>query len=429
MRVPWGLSLVLAASAGSLLPPPPELVPTWAAPRCNESLPWGGFPRLPGAAHTQIFNGSLADGAYNHAPMLGYDGVRLFAAWKNDHEDEDSPGERVLYAQSDDGETWAPASGTPPAVLFPNMSTPAHPAALFVGPPLYVNGRMYAAASPRQYCLYPAPDFSAGVLLLRRVYPDAPGALGPIFWSTPAVPRGFEAASALNNVTTVAHMGIEVQSDVALLTNASLYGPGFMPCAPTTLTLKCEACAGGCQPWEQAPPGIIYERTHFTVAPADPHTGYPQVLLWRTNASVDNTLWASVQQAAAAAWSAVVPTNIPNQPANINAGPLPGGGRYLALNPCAGRDPLVLATSADGLRWGAAAAVASCGDLAPARAACRRRNPGRYTGNGLAYPQVLVLADAGLPPALRGLWLVWSNNKEDIYVTRADLMDPIMMPK
>ena len=178
----------------------------------------------------------------------------------------------------------------------------------------------------------------------------------------------------------------------------------------------CEACAGGCQLWEEAPSEVIFERTHYTVGPADPRVGYPQVLLWRTSVAKNNTLWASIKETAAAAWSAVVPTDIPNQPANVNAGPLRSGRRYLALNPCPSRDPLVLATSPDGLRWDAAMAVATCADLAPARAACRRRNPGKSTGTGLAYPQVLVLEDA----ALRGTWLIWSNNKEDIYVTRAD---------
>lgn len=410
------------ATAG-LDPPPPALVPAWATAECNSSLPLGGYARLPGAVHTQLFNGSLSIGSYNHAPMLGYDGVRLFAAWKNDLEDEDSPGERILYSQSADGAAWSPSVADAPATLFPNMSTSANPSALFVGPPVYVGGRMYAAASPRQYCLYPAPDFSAGMLLLRRVYANATGALGPLFWSTPAVPAGFELASELNGVTTVDRMDAEVQADVSLLTNASAYGADFLPCAAPALSEKCEACAGGCQPWEEAPSEIVFERTHYTVNPADPRSGYPQILLWRSNVAGDpNTLFASVKENSAGNWSSLVATNIPNQPANINAGPLGGGRRYLALNPCPSRDPLVLATSPDGLRWDAAAAVVTCADLAPARAACHRRNPGRSTGTGLAYPQVLVLADAALPPALQGLWIVWSCNKEDIYITRADIV-------
>ena len=409
-------------SAAQLTPPPAALVPSWTAARCDAARPLGGFARLPGAAHTKIYNGSLEHGAYSHAPTIGYDGARLFAAWKNDLEDEDSPGERIVYSQSADGVEWSRAAGAPPAVLFPNMSTAATPAALFVGPPLYVGGRMYAAASPRQYCLYPAPDFSAPILLLRRVLPDAAGALGPVFWSTPAIPRGFELASALNNVTTVASMDPQVRADVALLVNASAYDKDFMPCAAPAETAKCEACAGGCQPWEQAPSEIIFERTHYTVGPADARVGFPQVLLWRTRSPTNNSLWASVQQSAADAWSAVVPTDIPNQPANINAGALPSGRRYLALNPCPSRDPLVLATSPEGLAWDTELAVATCTDLAPARAACSRRNPGRNTGTGLAYPQVLVLDGAAQPPALRGTWLIWSNNKEDIWVTRADVV-------
>lgn len=411
---------MLLKFATAIAPPPPDLLPQWSMPACNASLPLGGYPRLPGAKHTQLFNGSLTIGAYNHAPMIGFDGARLFAAWKNDHEDEDSPGERVLFAQSEDGVHWEPSLEESPRVLFPNMSTNAVPAALFVGPPLYVDGRMYAAASPHQYCLYPAPAASAGMLLLRRVFPDKPGSLGPVFWSTATIPPGFALASALNNVTTVDHMDAQTRADVALVTNASAYSDDFMPCATPDLSLKCEACAGGCQPWADAPSNIVFERTHFTVGPADPRTGYPQVLLWQSNnGSNPNALWASVKENATSTWSALAPTNMPNQPANINAGVLPSGRRYLALNPCPSRDPLVLATSPEGLRWDAALAVATCADLAPARAACHRRNPGRSTGTGLAYPQVLVLTGAQVPPAFEGLWAVWSNNKEDIYVTRA----------
>ena len=338
-----------------LSPPPPQLIPEWTAPACNLSLPLGGFPRLAGTSNSQIFNGSLSIGAYNHAPMIGFDGVRLFVSWKNDHEDEDSPGERVLFSQSADGIEWVPSVSDAPSELFPNMSTTAMPAALFAGPPLYVAGRMYAAASPKQYCLYPAPSFSADRLLLRRVYSDVPGSLGPIFWSTSTVPPGFELASELNNVSTVDAMDAQTRADVALISNASGYGAGFMPCAAPALSEKCEACAGGCQPWNEAPSNIVFERTHFTVGPADARIGYPQVLLWRSgNGSNPNTLWASVQQGPDDAWSSLVPTNLPNQPANINAGVLPSGRRYLALNPCAARDPLVLATSPDGAgtrRW------------------------------------------------------------------------------
>jgi hypothetical protein len=142
-----------AEPAALQLPPPPHLIPSWAAPRCDAALPLGGYARLRGAVHTQLYNGTLEHGAYSHGPMLGYDGARLFAAWKNDLEDEDSPGERVVYTQSADGVAWTPAVGQPPATLFPNMSTSSTPAALFAGPPLYVHGRMYAAASPRQWVI------------------------------------------------------------------------------------------------------------------------------------------------------------------------------------------------------------------------------------------------------------------------------------
>jgi hypothetical protein len=123
------------------------------------------------------------------AAMMDYYNGTLQLMWKNAPRDEDEPGQRILYSQSADGAVW-----TPPAVLFPNMSTAANPAAMYVGPTLRVGGLLFAAASPwvsphgGQFCLWPEPvdpgdagppgqKQPVGILMLRQILPGI-GKLG-----------------------------------------------------------------------------------------------------------------------------------------------------------------------------------------------------------------------------------------------------------
>ena len=76
------------------------------------------------------------------------------------------------------------------------------------------------------------------VLLLRRVLSAADASFGPVFWAAPQIPPGFEEASSINNVLTLASVDQETRSDIALLLNSS-----FAPCSGS----KCEACLEGCQ--------------------------------------------------------------------------------------------------------------------------------------------------------------------------------------
>lgn len=81
----------------------------------------------------------------NHNVMVGYTpSTGMIVQWKNCDTDEDCNGQRMLYSHSDDGRTWS----SPPRILFPNMTTLGVPTTLEPGPPVYLNGRMYMAASP-----------------------------------------------------------------------------------------------------------------------------------------------------------------------------------------------------------------------------------------------------------------------------------------
>ena len=122
------------------------------------------------------------------SPMLSYLNGSFLASWKLAAQSEDQAGQKIMAAQSRDGLTWTPAANG--ALLFPSMNSSENPRiALFAEPSLLNNGRVYAAASPTQFCLY--PDQYQSVLLLRRIFDDAPGHFGPIFWASASIPPNF----------------------------------------------------------------------------------------------------------------------------------------------------------------------------------------------------------------------------------------------
>jgi hypothetical protein len=167
--------------------------------------------------------------------MIDYhDGVFL-AMWKNGPESEDKDGQRILYSQSSDGETWSATNGN--NVMFPSLSTNEQASAMFIGPPIKINGRVYVGASPgiptdaaagAQYCLWPdpinprncgPPKFQQQVrtLVMREVFPGM-HTFGPLFWAANEVPTGWEKATAQYGLKTVNEMDAQTQGDVATLT-------------------------------------------------------------------------------------------------------------------------------------------------------------------------------------------------------------------
>jgi hypothetical protein len=211
-----------AAAAGSSSPA--EIKWTATKPDCAKKE-LCGYALLPNRTKVEVYHATKEIGSYNHAAMMAYHDGRFLLTWKNSPKDEDSPGQRIMYSQSVDGlhwtatsdasNDWAPGGGhTGANVLFPNVSTAAKPARLFATPPVVINGRLYAGASPKQMCLF--PDQYEPVLLLRQVYGNATAQLGPIFWAAGTIPAGFEAASSALGIRAVSEMDAQTQADVAV---------------------------------------------------------------------------------------------------------------------------------------------------------------------------------------------------------------------
>lgn len=400
-----------AAAPKHAAPGAPRL-PNWAQPFLDPLIfPYGGAALLNGTAWTRLYYG--VPGAMNAmAPMISFLDGAFLASWKISPLDEDAPGQHVLYARSTDGATW-----TAPAVLFPPMNSSESPrVALFAEPALLLGGgRVYAAASPQQFCLYPVQQ-SPRLLLLRRVFAD--GTLGRVFWAAPAVPAGYGNASAAAGVVALPAMDAQTQADVAALTPDATQ----LPCDASGGTTKCEACAGGCQPWADAfnaSKSIENERAHYLVPPG---AGGGDVILYRSR---ENRLYASVRAAGGAgtAWSTPVPTNITDAVANLNAGNAPDGTAFLVSNAMIGvsRDPLFLSLARDGAAFDRVAAVGSCGEAVfaspPAQPWGCTPRVSEGAISGLQYPQAAAVA---APPAVAALYVIASLNREDIWVARVD---------
>lgn len=415
-----------------------------------------GFPKLKGMDNDiPIYQPhKLSDGWYNHAAMLYYHNGTITVSWKNAPETEDTPGQRVLYSQSSDGVQWSKA-----ALLFPNMSTNAVPVAQFAGPFAVLNGKLYASATPAlvndgdaqggQFCLWPdgldprncaTPDRPgtqpSGLLMLREVGGldlqgggASPPYLGDVFWASHNPPAILAPAATANRIKTPNQMDAATQADLKKLVGNGA-GAGFTPpcAAPSSGTLKCEGCLGGCQEYD-APGtkglGLANERTHYPVPSSTPDS-IEDVILFRAHS---NTLWASTRTHRAPGgtpgtpgnWSQVVETTIPNDNSNLNAGVLPdGNGVFLLSNaaPAKVRDPLTISLSADGYNFSKCMTVQTCTAMAGGKSNCKARQPGGVNKNvGPSYPQGLSVVHPAAE-AVQGLYVVATNNKEDVVITR-----------
>ena len=395
--------------------------PSWNTVQLDPLVfPYGGAELLNSTKWTRLYFATPEVGQYAMSPMISYLNSAFLATWKVAPKNEDQPGQLIRFAQSVDGETWINISTSgvaldAPGILFPSMNSTENPGvALFAEPSLYLNKHVYAAASPRQFCLY--PDQYQGILLLRRVFPGI-GKFGPIFWASSVIPTGFAEASAKHNITAVVDQDTETQADIALLVPNQV----APPCDPLGTT-KCEFCAGGCQNWTVAMsvPHMENERTHY-VAPA---TG-DDIILYRTRNPelLVNYLYYSIRTSASGGeWSYPQPTNITNDVANLNAGTLPDGRVYLVSNVMTNifRDPIYVSLSRNGVEFTAVAALGSCeqphftNPWQPL--GCVQRYGGGGIQGGLQYPQAVAVTAA--EGGVEGFYVILSQNKEDIWVAK-----------
>lgn len=87
----------------------------WDCPMPDPDKRCAGFPALEDAEHVLVFRGTKEGGAYNHHNQLIVHNDVFYAMWSNHRFGEDGPGQRVMYATSENAAEWSEAQ-----VLFPS---------------------------------------------------------------------------------------------------------------------------------------------------------------------------------------------------------------------------------------------------------------------------------------------------------------------
>jgi len=353
----------------------------------NLSLPNGGLPPVVGVTNTQLLRTTrgqpaLADGegwTYAHHMDLAVWQGRMYAAWAMTPRDEDVPPYKVVYATSADGLQWSL-----PADLFPREWAWANRFYFYRA----INGRMLAFSAGK-----PAggnvSEALKTVLLVREITTDHrlgavftlihPGTGLPPAFDT-AVDTGFIAAcrDALNN-----HPLLE-QEDYGVFLGAQR------------------------MLWHQHPPSIngwqfgkafsFYHRKDgqlvgickmgFTTVSPDGGKTWPPPLLPPTLIAGSGKVW----------------------------GQRTNDGHYaLVYNPDHGkRWPLVMVSSDDGETFRAMRVIH--GELPQRRYAGKYKDPGAQYVRGLAE-----WSNDGTFADRQACWLIYSLNKEDIWIARVPL--------
>jgi hypothetical protein len=381
------LTLLICCSALAATPDPADpIVVMPGEQRLIRSLPDGGLPPSIGVQNIEVFRCSrdvpeLTDGkgwTYNHHVDLGRWKNRLYLAWTNGQKDEDVWPAHEVYSTSTDGFTW-----TPPAELFPQGVSTSLRMYFFHAP----NGRMLAIAGLRTGTEKLVEVEKTGVVVreiladhtLAKVFTLIPGKRPamipqPLFDTSPDA--GFVDACR----QLIANQNFLEQQDYgSLLGDARMsiyhYAPALFGRAFCFFHRKDGALVGLCKRG------------------------------WVIVSTDDGKTWSQPAQ----------PRSIITGMAKEWAQPTPDG-RYALLYDPQTRDrfPLVVLTSDDGITFNNMCTVH--GELPP------QRYEGGSKNNGPQYVRG-ISEWAGDDTPLLGehaddLWVVYSINKEDIWVSR-----------
>jgi hypothetical protein len=312
-----------------------------------------GYPLLAGVEHFNVHKVLLASGAYHHHPQIVFFQDRFFAAWSNHRSGEDGPGQKVIGAQSGDGESWS-SLGTIFDSLDNVRPSSANGRSLIASAFLKVDQRLFATAivndsvgfgrmntpvtgqplSPIRTDEFPKRIRRGLGTLLREIKLD--GKFGPTFWigqtkpdSTPGFPD-FQTAAELKISYDLP--GDLVSSLAQMLKHPIHLSPwdfnssqtecigedGSLLCEPATIALQNQTLVRYLRDLNNSQ--VIYVQFSF-----------------------DNGIH----------WTTGKPTNIPDAPSKSVVGHLPDGTYFLIGNQVFSkrgtrRDPLTIGLSKDG---------------------------------------------------------------------------------
>lgn len=316
---------------------------------------------------------------YLHAPMLAYWNDRFYLSYLSAPVDEHEPPTHTSFTYSKDGYHWESPRMLFPAYELPDGSmTLTHQRMVFYVAP---NDRLLATAFHGEA---PSPNDGSGIgRVVREIYPD--NSLGPIYFIRHNQQKGWDPAKA-------EIYPLYKESD----------DKGFVEACEALLSDKLVRA----QWWEEDRSEDNFYRIK----------GKAFSFYHRENGDIVGIAKsAQVSKSEDEAESFLRTGFAENLPVNSSKywAQQTDDGRYaLALNPTTRlRHPLAVATSEDGRHFGDLRVVH--GELPV------QRFPGLYKNMGPQYVRGIFEGN-GNPPG-EDLWLTYSVNKEDIWVSRTPL--------
>ena len=359
--------------------------------RLNLALPDGGIMPVPGVLNIQLFRSSkdvpeMTDGdgwTYAHHMDLAVWKGRMYAAWNMTLKDEDRPPSKVVFSTSADGLTW-----TRPDDLFPREWAWACRFYFF----LSGNNRMLAFCAAKSNNDGKISEDKKSILLVREIKPDH--RLGDVFTlinPQPGLPASFEDSADKDFVAAcreaVANNVLLEQQDYGVFLGSR----------------KME--------WhDKTPPYKGFYK--FGKAFCFYHRADGKLV------GMSKMGFVTLSEDEGKTWSE------PTQPKSLTAGAAKVWGqktydnRYiLAYNPDPKRGkrfPLVMVQGEDGIHFHSMQVIH--GEFSPLR------YPGLYKDFGYQYVRgVPEWSDDHSFNDKHAIWLIYSVNKEDVWISRIPL--------
>ena len=341
---------------------------------------------------TKVYYPRGCDWAYSHHASLGYYKNRFYAMWSNGMANEDHPGQRVLYSISEDGVRW-----TTPAVLF----RPEPEEAILTAAGFYDNGeKLIAYAGSYEYSdahVFELGQGSKNVTLICKETDD-----GEVWSETrdlkiPIVPNHGPERTSTGRLIISGNMMFPYSDESDGVNGWQLTGIAPFPWEP--LFDDSEGIGIRARYFGQR---AVCEGSFYETDDKVLH------MLLRTDGK---TLALSESHDNGETWSEIKETAFSDCGSKFHCGRLPDGRFYIIGNPDpAGiRCPLVISTSEDGVVFDREYVV-------DGRWSSARIN-GYGKGGIFGYPHSILVGDT--------MYIICSENKEDVNVYRAALCDLI----